>query len=225
MTWNITEAQKMIDDLLQGLPQTARGQSLLTTMQPGKVFELWALCEVIVALHNYERYSVEVRNGLTGAPLTLRASPGPIDRRFASIYLTRPGRRSLVAWTDVEFLTLSSVQARGWPAGDLSDRHELDIVIVPEGVYGYPTPDQVVLGVECKATAFSKDQLRAILGVRRELSLLSGPQRTEFDNWPARTVPATPASYLALYSRDRNISRYIAGPSHFGVGLGYLPLP
>lgn len=224
MSWDPQEAKDLVDEFISFVPASAPPADLLKTVEPGKVFEFWVLCEVLERLHNVEGYTVEIRNGTSGAPLSLRTSPGPISPAYAHVHLDRQdGSRPLTMWTDIEFTTLSLTMG-AWPAGDNGWCHELDVVAVDEGVTGRPNPSQVRLGVECKATAFRKDQLRAILGVRRELSLLDFGA-TCFRKWPASKVPADPASCLLFRSRDPKASNYAEAGRRFGIDISHVTLP
>jgi hypothetical protein len=104
-------------------------------------------------------------------------------------------------------------------------RHELDIVIVKDGVSDYPGHDDVVLGIECKNTGFEKVMARAALGVRRELSLLQRDRPTAFNSWPTSTVPADPPSVLLVYSTDASVNAYNEAGCKFGVDFRYEPMP
>jgi hypothetical protein len=97
------------------------------------------------------------------------------------------------------------------------DFHELDIVVVDPGISGRPTHKNIWLGVECKNTGYTKDLLKSILGIRRELSLLAGNQRTHFSKWPRSSVPADPPSCLVVYSTDPAVLHYASPGEIFGI--------
>jgi hypothetical protein len=105
------------------------------------------------------------------------------------------------------------------------DYHELDIIAVPAGMAGRPPHASVFIGVECKNTGYTKDLLRFLLGVRRELSLLRDAQATCFTAWPRGTVPADPASCLMVYSTYPAVSSFQGPGGVFGVDFVHLPLP
>jgi len=71
--------------------------------------------------------------------------------------------------------------------------------------------------VECKNTGYTKDLLKSILGIRRELSLLRDDQRTRFSKWPRRLVPADPPSCLLVYSTDSAVLDYASPGEVFGI--------
>jgi len=104
------------------------------------------------------------------------------------------------------------------------DYHELDILIVDAGSSGRPRYDQIWLGVECKNTGYGKELLREILGVRRELSLLTDAKFTRFQNWPRMTVPANPPSCLMVYSSDEDVMDYAAPGLMFGIDFVHEPM-
>lgn len=205
-------------DVSQG-PQVSLLPAALTS---GKVYEAWVLCEVLRHLYDIEGYSVTLRRSTR---ITLKSSPGPINRTFPYFELTRASGPTIEVWTDVEFLAISrSLRPAGLPL-TRGDYHELDIVAVPAGTAGRPSHASVLIGVECKNTGYTKDLLRSVLGVRRELSLLRDAQKTCFTVWPRATVPADPASCLMVYSTDPAVISYDGPGSVFGVDFVHLPLP
>ena len=109
-------------------------------------------------------------------------------------------------------------------AVDLSGRHELDIVAVEPGVTGYPRFDEIALGVECKSHAnFKKSIVKEVLGIRRELCLLSQPQQSILTQLspknPTRIVPADPASEYWLAFCDPQGLQYSSSPAAFGINF------
>jgi hypothetical protein len=221
----LQEAQAQIDQILGTYrTRTASGETLLSgALTPGKVYEAWVLCQVLQRLHGEEGYDVE----LQGAPgVRLKSSPGPINRSYPHFRLTAPGNHPLEVWTDVEFLSLSA-SVRGVPPEYAArcDYHELDVVVVPAGTSGRPGPTDVRVGVECKNLTYRKELLRALLGVRRELSLLTDATATGFRYWPRDAVPAQPPSCLLAYGTDPAIGVFSPPGSVFGIDFVHLPLP
>ena len=134
---------------------------------------------------------------------------GPHDPHFE----IRRGHRTAQIHVDIEVRTLGSVLAT---VNDLSAYHEIDVVIVPPGTWGRPNPDQLLLGIECKAVAnFDKAFVREVLGRRRELSLLQGPEPCPLDG--TVDVPADPASEYWLAYIDPAGDNYRESPHVFGV--------
>jgi hypothetical protein len=205
---------------LRGIFRRHLGASSATTqglvpqsLPAGKLYEAYVLSRVVEQLATRERYSLTL---VGGTKVQLKTAGGPINRNYPRIDLWRSGSCVAELWTDIQFLTLSYCMgsARAITKGDF---HELDIVIVGAGVTGYPKFDEVWLGVECKNTGYEKGMLREILGIRRELSLLTQAQPTNFHSWPRTTVPATPPSCLLVYSTDTNVADYSAPGMTFGI--------
>jgi hypothetical protein len=188
----------------------------------GKVYEVFALALVAERLAVDERLSLRLVNGNA---IALKSSPGPINRNYPYIELWQGGILVGEVWTDVEFTALSYSIESGSSAPDKGQYHELDIVVVQPGVSGRPSPDQVMLGVECKNTGYAKRMLREIVGVRRELSLLTRPAPTSFKNWPRCNVPAHPPSCLVVISSDPRMMDFAAPGRVFGIDFIYEPVP
>jgi hypothetical protein len=225
MALTATETKARIDAIIDGY-RTATSASPNSVVPPsltaGKVYEAWVLCSVLEMLHTVERYSVVLRQSNR---IVLKSSPSGINRSYPYFDLAHPNRKSLEIWTDIEFLSLSYSHRSDGRAAQLGDYHELDIVAVPAGLTGRPRHDQIRLGVECKNTGYTKELLRGILGVRRELSYLVKPINTEFNSWPGRTVPASPPSCLLVYSTDPLVALYSSSGEAFGIDFRYEPLP
>jgi hypothetical protein len=226
MALTFDRAQKQIDRIF-GSYQAAVGSSrrslLPPTLTAGKIYEAWVLCRVLEHLSQQERYTVTLRES---SKICLKSAGGPINRAYAHFQLDRAGSRSLEVWTDVTFLTLSASHRHVVSkSAERCDYHELDVVVVPSGTQGRPTIKDICIGVECKNLSYEKEMLRALLGVRRELSLLSGPEPTGFRSWPRRTVPADPPSCLLAYGTDRQILDFAPPGQTFGIDFFYEPLP
>jgi hypothetical protein len=97
--------------------------------------------------------------------------------------------------------------------------------VVGGGATGRPRHDEILLGVECKNTVYTKDLLRGILGVRRELSLLRPLRPTRFAIWPRKTIPADPPSCLMVYSTSPIVVNYTDPGDMFGIDFVYHVLP
>jgi hypothetical protein len=215
------QARARIDKVLSDY-QLAHGQPIRSvlpvTVAAGKTYEAWVLCDVLEHLRAAEGFDVQLVNG---NKVVLKTGGGPINDSYAHFVLRKPTRDPLEVWTDVEFLGLSAA-SRGVSAtiAQPCDYHELDIIVVDEGVRGRPWHRDIRVAVECKDSAYDKHMLRAILGVRRELSLLTAPsQPTGFDRWPAREVPADPASCLLVYSSDPAITGFQPPGNTFGISF------
>jgi hypothetical protein len=124
----------------------------------------------------------------------------------------------------VEFLALSySIQGESSPPTK-GHYHELDLVVVNAGATGRPKADQIWLGAECKNTTYQKGLLKEILGIRRELSLLTNGNPTFFNYWPRNSVPANPPSCLMVFSTDSGVIEYSAPGNIFGIDFEYEPM-
>jgi hypothetical protein len=213
--FDVAKATTEIDAFFTKYQQSTGGttKTLTAPTAAGKVYEAWVLIKVIEGLES-EGYQTTLQGS---ANAQLRSSPGPIRSTYAHFDLARPGEPSLEVWTDVEFLTYSHAD-RGSPQPSKGDFHELDVLVVNAGVGpGWPAHSDVVIGVECKATPYTKALLRAILGVRRELSLLAPTVSTGFKTWPRDKVPADPASCLLTYCTDAKINQYDSSGMTFGI--------
>jgi hypothetical protein len=229
MSVDVTQAKQRIDTIMDGYQQAVGMQphsvfastaTRVSASVAGKVYEAWVLCEVLERLRVDEAYAATLRGAST---VTLKSSPGPINPGY-SYFELYDGTTRLELWTDVEFLTYSH-DARSPASPAAGEYHELDIVIVPAGTTDRPRHDEVVIGVECKHTTYRKELLRAVLGVRRELSLLVPPQPTPFFVWPRRDVPASPPSCLLAYCSSASIQQYDEPGATFGIDFIHEPLP
>lgn len=188
----------------------------------GKLYEAYVLSLLVERLSREERFMLRLVNS---SYVTLKSSPGPINRPFPRIDVYKADQRVAEIWTDIEFLTLSYSSSGAGRSMTKGDCHELDIVVVEPDLTGYPSHEVIWLGVECKNTVFGKNFLREVLGVRRELSLLQPSQRTRFARWPRPLVPALPPSCLLVYSTDINLKDYEAPGDVFGIDFVHAPTP
>jgi hypothetical protein len=223
---NKQNAKRKIEALLRRFvaasSQSAYSSVIPAAITAGKLYEAHVLSRVIEELATHESYAIRLINSTF---LPLKSAPGPINRSYAYFELRRSGSLRAEIWTDVEFISLSC-GVRG-QAGSPSpgDYHELDIIVSDKGLSGRPLYDQIWLGVECKNTAtYTKNLLKEILGIRRELSFVRPPIPTRFANWPRSAVPAEPPSCLMVYTTDSSVSSY-AGPGEtFGIDFVYEPI-
>jgi hypothetical protein len=211
------------EEVLQELQQTfaehlgadvsVSKQLVPDTVLAGKLYEAYVLSLVVERLAMLENYELVL---VQGTKLTLKSSHGPINRKYPRIELRKNGVCEAELWTDVDFLTLSH-SVRQPPTEAYGDYHELDLIVVEPGIVGRPRHDQIWLGVECKNTSYGKGLLKEILGVRREMSYLTGLESTAFDTWPRPFVAATPPSCLLVYATDPQVSNYAAPGEIFGI--------
>lgn len=192
------------------------------SLTDGKLYEAFIVTVVSEKLATEEGLELTLVNGNL---LQLKSSPGPINRQYPHIVVSRSGSPVAEVWTDIEYLTLSYDNS-GRTLPNKGDYHELDIVVVDHGLRGRPAHKDVWLGVECKNVLYGKSLLKEILGIRRELSLLRDDTgQTKFMNWPRSTVPAEPASCLLVYSSTPEVLQYSDPGDFFGIDFFHEPLP
>lgn len=220
----VEEAKNRISDAFRRLLPASDSNSqdiLPKTLTAGKLYEAYVLSLVAEKLSTVEGYELRLVNSNY---LTLKSAPGPINRSFPRIELRRNGGCQAEVWTDVEFLSLSCSLRTRTMKPQRCDYHELDILIVNAGLSGRPRHDQIMLGVECKNTAYDKGLLKQILGIRREMSLLQDSKVTFFRRWPRQQVPADPSSCLLVYSTDPGVMQFADPGETFGIDFIYEPL-
>jgi hypothetical protein len=192
-------------------------EATLKAASDGKLYEMFVLSEVVTNLA--ARGCSLVFQGTT---LKFKASPGMIKTSDPHFTVRTPDGPDLWLFCDIEFDTLGQQKTA---ATDNSRRHELDIVLVTKD-HGYPAHGEVWLGVECKAVAnFGKDLVKAVLGVRRELSLMIDAQASLLSNAglsPQVDVAAEPASEFWLAFIDAKGLNYQQSPAAFGVEFRHL---
>ncbi len=187
----------------------------------GKVYEAYVFSLVARDLVRKEGCQLRLT---VGTRLQLKSSSGPINQSYPHVVVSRNANTLGHMWTDVEFTSLSYWLGSKSSPPTPGDFHELDILITLPTPSPRPTPNEILLGVECKHTPYRKGLLREILGVRRELSLLCSPQATSFRHWPRRLAPADPASCLLVYSSSSKISKYASPGKTFGIDFIHEPV-
>jgi hypothetical protein len=186
----------------------------------GKLYEAYVLAMVSHELASSEGYELRLVNDEF---LPLQSAPSPISRSRPRVELRKSGQCRAEMWTDVEFLSLSYSMRGGGPP-ERGEYHELDIAIVEPGLDGRPTHDKIWLAVECKNTGYNKGLLKEILGIRRELSLLSPGRMTAFQSWPRGSVPADPPSCVVVYCTDGSVMDYAKPGETFGIDFRHVEL-
>jgi hypothetical protein len=214
MSLSVDDAMRRIDEIFATyLDDPGIYTSILTDDRNGKLYEAWVLGVVLEKLKNVELCRVTLING---PKVRLKTGGGGINRSYPHFLVQRADGTEFEVWTDVEFYTLS--HSRRSPAAlSRADFHELDIVVVPKGTDGRPRHTDILIGIECKHTAFQKVMVRAALGVRRELSYLDNRSQTSFFKWPLASVPARPNSILMVFSSDARIEQYRPTGEVFGI--------
>ncbi|PPD18226.1 MAG: hypothetical protein CTY30_06270 [Methylocystis sp.] len=193
--------------------------ALLQALANGKLYELFVLADLVEELGN---------RGFTlsfvGKDLKFKASPGMIKTSDPHFEVRVSGSCTVVyrIFVDIEFNTLGQNIV-----GDADDsgRHEIDIVVTSASSR-YPNHDEIALCVECKCVAnFTKNIVKEVLGVRRELCFLS-PKRdsilTMVGGTPPVQIPANPPSEFRLAHIDKKGTNYVHSPRAFGIELKHL---
>jgi hypothetical protein len=193
-------------------------KNLLGALKDGKLYELYVLSCLVEDLTR-RGFSL----AFSGTTLKFKASPGRLKVTDPHFDVIAPGSSVADLWifVDIEFETLGSRQV---PASDNSCRHELDIVVVATRT-GYPSYDEIALGIECKAVAnFEKGLIKEVLGVRRELSFFRNarPSRLTMAGGYRVDVPADPPSEFWLAFLDAKGLNYRQSPAAFGVDLRHI---
>ena len=195
----------------------------------GKIYEIYCVTELLDWLES--RYDVTIQYCGKGE-MKFKAGGGPINRKEYPYFKIINNRTKYAAelHTDIEVMTLGSSIYTGRKR-DLSFMHEVDIVLIKDGVKCgvMPTHDQLLLGIECKASAkLRKGVVREVLGIRRELSFLRPSSGAKIDSifdlkhtakFGNLDVPARPKSLYWLYTTDSNSRRYVISPRQFGIEI------
>lgn len=191
------------------------------------------LYEALVLARFLERAASEfdihmVRNG----PLTLRSGWGGVDRRYTYFELRsiRTGALKAEVFTDIVFAGLSAHVSGRCGSIDCrshryrADFHELDIAVIRPNHSDVICHNHVLLAIECKNRPIEKADIRNLLGLRRELSVLVPQHRRSFLAWPFRKVKAKPASKIVLAtSDDKSAADYIGPENTFGLHIWRTP--
>jgi hypothetical protein len=222
---SLAETRRLVDAMFNAYPRAKSnaGSSVLSPkLVKGKVYEAWVLAAVLEHLRIDEGYSVVLRGG--SSYLCLRASGGPISEAYPHFELSGGNGPDLEVWTDIEFLALGYHLA-GKGHITRGDIHELDVVVVRKGATAFPDHRELLIGVECKATPFAKHMFRAVIGVRRELSLLThtGPHG-EFRHWPGPVHHSDPASSVLVFSTSSMVTDYRDAGEPFDVQFFHEPI-
>ena len=229
MPWNKDQAMKEIEIFFEG-----HGTSAKAIARKGKIYELFCLVKLVAWLEREYDAKITYVAGRKGEKaIDFKASPGNIDYT-RSYFKVRKEEKTLELHVDIEVETLSNAAFRNeLLSQDLSGYHEIDLVLIepPDSVEERPLDgmkprhDHLVLGVECKATkSFDKTIVRQVLGVRRELSMLTEAKQCckldllfGCDGKKPILVKAQPASLYFLFFADPNGKRYAFGPEYFGI--------
>lgn len=182
----------------------------------GKIYELYCLGLLLKELDT-RGFTLSYHGPYSA---TFKAGPGLIKTGDPHFDLEYNGVTQAQIYLNIEFQTLGSVHAA---VNDRSCRHELDIVIVEDGVTGRPAHNEILMGVECKSTAnFGKSIIKETLGVRREMTLLRDffdSELTQLNSGWGVQVNCDPLSEYWLCFVDPKGTNYSASAEYFGVEL------
>ena len=217
---DFNRARKQVRDLIKEFQgRRASTNTEIRKLQQGKLYELYVLGWL---LRELRRRGFDI--SLNGSVLSLKQAPGKIKPgdTYFEVRHARSRKRFRV-YTDIQVRTLGSSIV---PTTDLCGHHEIDIVVVDEDATGMPSHKQLALGVECKSNVdFRKTILKEVLGIRREIALLTDKRRSilaKVSRECEPKIPALPASeYLVCYL-DRAGDRYAHSPKAFGIEFEYL---
>lgn len=208
---NEQAARTKIHLVLSTLGVTQPGLRRTRNLFGGKLYELFVLSRLLIELAN-RGYSLQFSHPAVG----FKTGGGPIKPGDFHVDVL-DSSQSVVAkiYTDVEVRTLGASIGN---VSDFSQYHETDIAAVQPNSSPYPEPDDLLIGIECKATAkFQKSHVREVLGRRRELSLYTGPFPAPLH--PGLQVMAKPASEYWLCFIDPAGMNYVQSPAVFSVEL------
>jgi hypothetical protein len=189
--------------------------NVLKALSSGKLYELYVLGRILEELR-HRGFKIT----FVGTTIQFKSAPGKIEPTSPHFEVFAPGSTApdFRVFTDIEFKTYGSRPTHNVGA---SSYHEIDIAVVTADASDRPRYDQIALGVECKAFAkFRKSIVKEALGIRRELSLLSGMQASILSRFPGvqqELVPANPPSEYWLAHLDPAGTGYQASPSSFGI--------
>lgn len=185
-----------------------------SSVSVGKVYEIFCLAQLIDSLKSQGLSITYV--GLSTA--VFKGAPGGINSSDPHFEVSN-GREVYEIFLNIEFKSMSSTIGS---VMDLSDRHEVDIVIVEPGLKGYPSHNEVVTAIECKAVAnFKKSILKEVLGIRRELCYFQ-PSHSRYQNFVSGvyiTVNSDTGSEYWVRYIDKKGDKYSEGARFFGVNF------
>ena len=221
MTLDQAKAKKAISNFFN--THKACMKATLAQSTGGKIYELYCLARTLEWLRTTYGVSVQLTNGNV---VNFKASPGNIDRSRSYFVVAKHGKL-FELHTDIQVQTLGASNIAGWVGK--SGYHEIDLVLidpdVPDG--DMPRHSDVTLGVECKSNAkFEKGIVKQVLGIRRELSLLSHPVPSRLDRVFGPTihlggyspyVNANPATLYWLTYIDQSGDDYADSPGYFSI--------
>lgn len=218
MDFPFSEAKDKVDDLIAAY-QSGAGpfDDCPIDTTKGRMYELVVLSHLVDEL-TARGFSFQFH----GKVLELKEKPGLIkasDPYFEGRH--RRTRATIRIYTDVQVLGLGCLMGGGT---DYSMHHEVDLIVTEPNVLGRPQPGQLLLGVECKSGKFTKQIIKEVLGVKRELSLLQQPTPSDLSQMAGDhvLVPAEPKVEFWLAHFDPKGGNYKDSPEFFGIQMRHL---
>jgi hypothetical protein len=185
----------------------------------GKLYEAHVLAYIIEQLVTVEKCTVTF---VSGSHPMFKQKGGVINLSYPHFdVVDQAGTPVGKLLTDIYFHTLS-YQKKKSSSRTKGDYHELDIALVKDGITtGKPTPDKILIAVECKNTKLHKHIIRELLGFRRELSYVdpSGTSPTGFSTWPMKDVAANPPSVNLFFTTHPQVTDYEENCRYFSIVL------
>lgn len=221
---DVTRIKSQISAILSshGRMSTATALSLLPVAAShieGKLYEAHVLAHIIEQLVTVEGCIITF---ISGSRPMFKQKGGDINLHYPHFDVVDKAGNSIgKLLTDIYFHTLS-YQKRTYSFRRKGDYHELDIVLVKDGITsGKPLPDEIRIAVECKNTKLHKHIIRELLGFRRELSYVvtTGTNPTGFSAWPAKDIAANPASVHLFFTTHPRITDFEENCRFFGTLL------
>lgn len=220
---NTTKAISYINKIFRQYNMArSRNRAKIITLPTGKLYELYVLADLIEELSN-QGCSLSFISANNSKVINFKQSPGKIKKQDSHFIITCPDGKELYIFLNIEFRTLSYKDTQ---RSDRSNYHEIDIIVTNISS-GYPSYHNILLGVECKCVAkFKKSILKEVLGVRRELGLLSSCKGesllSSYINSRDIEVPMDPRTEYRLAFIDPNGKYYENAGRVFGVEFKHI---
>lgn len=212
---SLKRARRELRSLIQRFEGRRAANAEVRKLTAGKLYEFYVLSRTIEELRG-RGFTIS----FSGKILELKQSPGMIHTGDPHFEIRHPatGQRFNL-YTDIEVRTLGSTITG---STGLCSYHEIDIVVVFEGVTGRPSHEEIALGVECKSHAkFTKSIVKEVLGIKREISYYLRHGSRSILAIAARqmapVVPSNPPLEYWLCYADPKGDHYRVSPSAFGV--------
>lgn len=211
---SLKRARRELRSLIQRFESRRAANAEVRKLTAGKLYEFYVLSRTIEELRG-RGFNIS----FSGRILELKQSPGmiqPSDPHFR-IHHPASGQRFNI-YTDIEVGTLGSTISG---STGLCSYHEIDIVVVFDGVIGRPSHEEIALGVECKSHAkFTKSIVKEVLGIKREISFYTHGSMSILAAAAQQIGPVVPSNppleYWLCYA-DPKGNQYRVSPSAFGI--------